>query len=169
MVADVLSQSLPLLLLTIGLLLSIAEAFIPGAHFFVVGAALLGAGLVGVLFPPAANVFALGGMTVLFAALTLYIYRNYALNHSEADTTSDSDSLRGQVGYATEQITPMEGEVKLEDGGFDPFYQARTMNGTIDEGEEVIVLDPGGGNVVTVESLETAGVGETKEELLEFE
>ena len=50
-------------------------------------------------------------------------------------------------------MTPTGGEVKLAGGGFSPHYSARSMEGTIDEGEEVMVVDPGGGNVVTVESM----------------
>jgi hypothetical protein len=44
--------------------------------------------------------------------------------------------------------------VKLDSGGFNPFYSARSVDGEIPEGAEVIVVDPGGGNVVTVESLD---------------
>jgi len=45
--------------------------------------------------------------------------------------------------------------VKLQGGGFSPFYSARSMDGEISEGTDVMVIDPGGGNVVTVESMET--------------
>lgn len=50
-------------------------------------------------------------------------------------------------------MTTAGGEVKLSGGGFNPYYAARSIEGTIEEGEEVMVVDPGGGNVVTVESM----------------
>jgi hypothetical protein len=59
------------------------------------------------------------------------------------------------TGRVTERVTPTGGEVKLQGGGFNPFYSARSMEGEIPEGADVMVIDPGGGNVVTVESLET--------------
>jgi hypothetical protein len=55
----------------------------------------------------------------------------------------------------TERVTPTEGEVKLDDGGFNPYYSARSIDGEIAEGTRVMVVDPGGGNVVTVESVDT--------------
>jgi hypothetical protein len=48
-------------------------------------------------------------------------------------------------------VSTTEGEVKLEDGGFNPYYRARSVEGEIEVGSEVMVVDPGGGNVVTVE------------------
>ena len=51
----------------------------------------------------------------------------------------------------TERVTQRDGEVKLDNGGFNPHYQARTTGGVIEVGTEVMVVDPGGGNVVTVE------------------
>jgi hypothetical protein len=55
----------------------------------------------------------------------------------------------------TERVTPTDGEVKLDNGGFNPRYSARSVDGEIPEGTEVMVIDPGGGNVVTVESVST--------------
>jgi len=40
-------ETLPLLLITAGLLISLVEALAPGANFIVVGIGLLGAGLTG--------------------------------------------------------------------------------------------------------------------------
>jgi hypothetical protein len=56
----------------------------------------------------------------------------------------------------TERVTPTEGEVKLDEGGFNPHYAARSVDGEIPAGTEVLVVDPGGGNVVTVESVSAA-------------
>ena len=163
---DVLLQSgllspdtLPLLLLTAGLLLSMAEALAPGANFIVVGIALIGAGLGGLLL--ASLGIAGAGLTLIMAMLTLvfgaaafYGYNEFDLYGGKGQQqTSDSDSLKGKTGTVTETVTTAGGEVKLSGGGFNPYYSARSMEGTIEKGEEVMVVDPGGGNVVTVESM----------------
>lgn len=160
--ASVLDLSLPLLLVLAGIGLIVAEALAPGAHFIVLGVALLGAGLVGLLlgslFPPLAGsvlgLFLLAVLVVGIGAVALYIYREFDLYGGKGlARTADVDSLRGRVGRVTERVTETEGQVKLDDAGFNPYYAARTSGGEIAEGEEVIVVDPGGGNVVIVESL----------------
>lgn len=152
--------NLPLVLLLVGTALIVAEAFAPGAHFFVVGVALFAAGLVGI---PLAAVLSgpllyvsLAVVVLVSAAVTLYGYREAdILGGSGQGQTSDSSSLRGQTGRVTQRVTPTEGEVKLGDGGFNPYFKARSVDGEIPEGEEVLVIDPGGGNVLTVESFAT--------------
>lgn len=159
MVMDLVSDSLPLILTVVGAGLVIAEAFAPGAHFFVVGLALLVAGLVGVVLPVGgALLIAIMSVVVIGTALgTLYGYRQMDIwGGSGKDKTSDSASLRGQTGRVTERVTPTEGEVKLSEGGFNPYYKARSVDGEIAEGEEIMVVDPGGGNVLTVESFSAA-------------
>ncbi|MEF8815055.1 MAG: NfeD family protein [Halovenus sp.] len=160
MVLEALTSSIPLLLLLAGAGLIIAEAFAPGAHFFVVGVALFAAGLVGVLLP-VGGTLALVVMTAVVAVTaigTLYGYRRAELYGGQGKgKTSDSQSLRGKSGRVTERVTPTEGRVKLEEGGFNPHYQARSVSGEIPEGEEVMVVDPGGGNVLTVESYREVG------------
>lgn len=147
-------ETLPLLLVVAGLGLSIAEALAPGAHFVVVGVALLAAGLIGLVLGPLASPFVLAALVVAFGAAALYGYREFDLYGGKGQSqTSDSDSLKGATGRVTERVTTSEGTVKLDDGGFSPHYSARSMSGEIAEGEEVIVVDPGGGNVLTVESL----------------
>ncbi|MFB6074259.1 MAG: NfeD family protein [Haloarculaceae archaeon] len=152
--ASLFSQSLSLLLFLAGAALMFAEALAPGAHFFVLGVALLTAGLVGLLVPVSgvAGIVILAGAVLLVTGLTLYGYRRLDIYGGEgAARTLDSDSLRGKFGRVTEQVTTTEGEIKIDDGGFNPYYRARSLDGTIPEGEEVIVVDGGGGNVVTVE------------------
>ena len=152
-------DTLPLLLLTAGLLLSMAEALAPGANFIVVGIALIGAGLGGLVLTSLGVAGAL--LTLLMALLTLvvgaaafYGYHEFDLYGGKGQQqTSDSDSLKGKTGTVTERVTPTGGEVKLAGGGFNPHYSARSMDGEIEKGEEVMVVDPGGGNVVTVESM----------------
>ncbi len=146
--------SLPLLLIILGVGLSIAEALAPGAHFVVVGVALLVAGLVGFLIPALAGPLALAALVLMSGAVSLFVYREFDLyGGSGTGATTDSDSLRGRNGRVTERVTETGGEIKLEGGGFNPYYSARAIDGEIPEGTEVMVVDPGGGNVLTVEAL----------------
>ena len=147
-------ETLPLLLVAAGLGLSLAEAFAPGAHFVVLGVALLLAGLVGLVIGSFATPIVLGLLVLVFGSLALVGYRELDLYGGKGSgRTSDSTSLRGKTGRVTECVTPTAGEIKLDSGGFNPYYAARSVHGEIEEGAEVIVTDPGGGNVVTVESL----------------
>ncbi|WP_144901676.1 NfeD family protein [Halobellus captivus] len=149
-------ETLPLLLVAAGLGLSVLEAFAPGAHFIVLGVALLAAGLVGLVLGPLASPIVLGVLVLVFGSLALYGYREFDFYGGKGSgQTSDSTSLRGRTGRVTERVTPTEGEVKLDDGGFNPFYAARSVDGELDVGTEVVVIHPGGGNVVTVESMST--------------
>jgi membrane protein implicated in regulation of membrane protease activity len=148
-------DSLPLLLLVAGIGLAIAEALIPGAHFVVLGAALVLAGLVGLLLGPAASPLILAALVLGFGAASLYAYRELDLYGGKGVArTRDSDSLKGQTGRVTERVTRQDGQIKLHEGGFNPYYAARSVRGEIPEGTAVMVVDPGGGNVVTVEALE---------------
>ncbi|NEU57642.1 NfeD family protein [Halorussus sp. MSC15.2] len=148
-------DSLPLLLLVAGIGLAIAEALIPGAHFVVLGVALVLAGLVGLLLGPAASPLLLAALVLGFGAASLYAYRELDLYGGKGVArTRDSDSLKGQTGRVTERVTTQDGQIKLHEGGFNPYYAARSIHGEIPEGTEVMVVDPGGGNVVKVEALE---------------
>jgi len=152
-------DTLPLLLLTAGLLLSMAEALAPGANFIVVGIALIGAGVSGLALTSlgvAGGILtvALALLTLAFGGAAFYAYHEFDLYGGKGQAqTSDSASLTGTTGIVAEAVTPQGGQVKLDSGGFNPHYSARSLDGTIPEGEEVIVVDPGGGNVVTVESM----------------
>ncbi|AUX09615.1 membrane protein implicated in regulation of membrane protease activity [Halalkaliarchaeum desulfuricum] len=148
-------ETLPLLLITAGLLISMAEALAPGANFIVVGIALLGAGLVGLALGPLASPIVLAVLVLLFGSVAFYGYRELDIYGGKGQAqTRDSDSLKGQTGRVTETVTPTGGEVKLASGGFNPYYSARSIDGEIPVDTEVLVIDPGGGNVITVESLE---------------
>lgn len=158
--ASPIDLSLPLLLTVAGIALVVAEAIAPGAHLIVLGVALLGAGLVGLLLSTLGLAGGLIGtltlalLVLLFGGAALYVYREFDFYGGKGvDRTRDSSSLRGATGRVTERVTETEGEVKIDRGGFNPFYAARTTEGEIGEGEEVIVVDPGGGNVVTVEPI----------------
>jgi membrane protein implicated in regulation of membrane protease activity len=148
---DLLANSLPLLLFTVGILLTAAEAFIPGAHFIVVGIALMIAGLLGLLVGSLASPLALAATTLVVGAVTFWAYRRFDLYGGQGSgTPMDSASLKGREGTVTERVTPTDGQVKLDGGGFNPYYQARSVDQEIPAGETVVVIDPGGGNVVTV-------------------
>ncbi|PSQ15878.1 protease [Halobacteriales archaeon QS_8_69_26] len=157
---------LPQLLVLAGITLVILEALAPGAHFIVLGVALLLAGLIGLVFPPLGGPLALAALVLGLGAVTFYVYREFDFYGGKGQAqTSDSDSLKGTTGRVTERVTATDGEVKLEDGGFNPYYQARAIDGEIPEGEEVIVVDPGGGNVLTVESMSSLSTDNIDREL----
>jgi len=157
MADPLLGLGLPLLLLLAGTAMMLAEAVIPGAQFVVVGVALFFSGLVGVLLGgPFSSIVALTLMTVAFGTFAYFAFREMDLyNGPDHGKTSDSDDLSGETAVVTETITATGGAVRLTSGGgFDPNYRARSEHGEIEEGEEVIVTDPGGGNVLTVMSVD---------------
>ena len=155
---EVFGQSLSLVLAIAGAALVVAEALAPGAHFIVLGVALLLAGLLGLalgsVVPATVLPLVLASAVLGVGAATFYVYREFDFYGGKGtDQTRDSTSLRGTTGRVTEDVSPTGGEVKLEGGGFNPYFRARTVDGEIPEGKEVMVTDPGGGNLVTVESL----------------
>lgn len=157
-VTDLVLSQLPLVLLICGLGLVGLEALAPGGHFMVLGIALLVAGLVGLalgtFLGPVFLAAVLAPVVIASGAAAFYVYREFDFYGGKGSgKTSDSSALRGKTGHATERITQSSGEVKLDEGGFNPYYAARALDGEIEEGDEVMVTDPGGGNVVTVESL----------------
>ncbi|WP_339104586.1 NfeD family protein [Haloterrigena salinisoli] len=165
---ELLVGNMPLALLIAGLVLMGLEALSPGAHLIVIGVALVGAGLIGVLVPVALSPIILAALTLVIGVGAAYVYREFDFYGGKGTAqTSDSSSLSGATGYVTETVTAREGQVKLEEGGFSPYYSARSTGGTIEEGEEVIVLDPGGGNVLTVEALGSIGEDEIDRALAE--
>ena len=153
---SLLGQSLSVILLLAGLALTVLEAFAPGAHFIVIGIALLAAGLVGILLPGAASPLLLGVTVLLAGAGSFYVYRHFEFYEgTDRGKTEGSAELVGQRGYVTDRVTPQSGQVELTSGGFDPTYAARSFDGEIPEGTEIIVVDPGGGNVLQVEAVAT--------------
>jgi membrane protein implicated in regulation of membrane protease activity len=91
--------TLPLVLVAAGLGLSVLEALAPGAHFVVLGVALLAAGLVGLVVGPLASPLVLGTLVLVFGALALYGYREFDVYGGKGSgRTSDSTSLRGRTG-----------------------------------------------------------------------
>lgn len=143
-------------IMVLGLLLTALEAIAPGANFIVIGVALVVAGIFGMAVPALGSPLAQAGLILLFGSLALLGYRELDIYGGKGKAqTSDSASLTGRTGYVTERVTDTDGEVKLDNGGFDPHYKARTYDEPIAEGTRVVVTDPGGGNVVTVNTIDT--------------
>lgn len=152
---ELFADSLPLLVFIAGIILTAAEAVIPGAHFIVLGIALMIAGLFGLVFGPLGTPLGIALVTLVAGGATFWAYRNLDLYGGQGKgRTADSESLKGVEGRVTERVTMEGGEVKLDDGGFNPFYRARTIDEEIPVGTRVMVIDPGGGNVVTVTPIE---------------
>ena len=162
--AEVFGYALPLVLTAAGVALVVAEALAPGAHLIVLGVALLVAGLLGLLVPALAGPIAAAAVVLAVGAASLHVYRNVDLYPADGSAgIGDSGSLAGEEGVVTETVTPNSGRVRLRNGGFDPVYSARSVDGEIAEGTEVIVVDPGGGSVLLVEAI--VGVDEIDREL----
>lgn len=154
---DPLAPSLPLLLVMAGVSLSILEAVAPGAHFVVLGTALVVAGLAGLLFPPLGDPLALAALVLLVGGVALWSYRNLDIyGGSGTPQTSDSQTLSGRRGVVVQRVTQTDGRVRLYDGGFDPTFTARAQNEPIPEDTEIMVVDPGGGSVLTVAAVDAA-------------
>lgn len=155
---DVFGESLSFILVVLGVSLCVLEAFAPGAHFIVVGVALLVAGLIGLAFPPLATPIALGVLVLGVGGLALYLYRTYDFYQgTDRGTTRDAMDLLGAEAQVIETVTPDGGRVKLTGrGGFDPTYSARSIDDTIEVGTRVVVTDPRGGNVLRVAAADQA-------------
>lgn len=148
--------TLPLILVVAGVALSVMEAIAPGAHFVVLGTALTIAGLAGLLFPPLGTPIALAVMVLFVGAASLWGYRHLDVYGGKGtDQTSTSASLAGREGVVIDRVTQTTGRVRLYDGGFDPTYSARALGEPIPEGARVLVIDPGGGSVLTVENVDS--------------
>lgn len=166
MVEQLLINNLAEVLLLIGLLLAITETVVPGSQLIVIGTGVFFAGLVALLFPPAANIFVAPVLMIVFSVVFFLVYDRLDIYDSNGtQKTKDSSSLEGQRGRIIEEVTATSGRVKLENGGFNPNYEARAFNESIPEGEKVIVVDSGGGNVVTVTALHNVEGGEIEREL----
>jgi membrane protein implicated in regulation of membrane protease activity len=156
--AEVFGQSLSFLLVVIGAVLCIAEALAPGAHLIVLGVALLVAGLIGMFLLSNATPFVLAGLVLVVGMVSLYFYRYYEIYEGTGSGQSlDSSDLRGKTGYVVEAVSERSGRVELADAGFNSSYAARSTGGEIPEDTEIVVVDPGGGNVVKVAPVDDWG------------
>lgn len=136
-----------------GLLMILGEALIPGGPLIVVGTALLAAGVTGELF----GISDLLPLTVLlgvYGTITFAGFRHFEVYGSRGRQTSEVSSLDGDKGVVKDTVTAGDGRIKLDSGGFNPYYGARSHTGErIPEGTRVRVVDPGGGNVLEVEPI----------------
>lgn len=134
----------------IGLLLTMTGAF-GEPNLMIVGLAVTIAALIGMLLGPYSTPIVLGALIPLVGFLLYYVYRFLEFPRSRGpQQTSSASSLLGASGLILETATPRGGSIELDGGGFDPHYRCRTTGATIPEGERAVVVDPGGGNVLTV-------------------
>ncbi|MFB6284319.1 MAG: NfeD family protein [Halobacteria archaeon] len=163
--------TIPTILTGIGTLLVVAEAVMPGAHFMVIGLALLGAGITGLVIGTNSFLY-LGIFALFYGGITYYYYRNNLYPDEEVARTSSSSDLQGKVGRVVEEVTNDTGRIKIDEH-FDPSFAARNFSGeTIEVGEKVRVVDPRGGNVLVVERFEEISesdneISESDEEISE--
>lgn len=146
---------LPFLVAVIGVAVVGLAAVIPTDEIIVSGLALMFAGLTGFAVPFLAGPLALAGLFVIYAAITYVLYRQFVPEGSSAGQTSDADSLRGREGRVTSRIPATgKGTVSLTEGG--TFTARSETNEPIEEGEEIIVLDPSGGSILGVAPMSLA-------------
>lgn len=138
----------------------VLEAVAPGADMVVIGAALLLAGLFGVQtgigteVVNASNLFYLSIVAFLSGLLVFYFYRKYLHKQGKGVVTSSSDDLKDAQGITITKVTADEGRVRIENGGSNPKYSARSTAGVIEARTKIRVVDPGGGSLLRVAPLE---------------
>ncbi|MFW5929065.1 MAG: NfeD family protein [Halobacteriota archaeon] len=141
----------------VGLVLLVGEAFVPGGTLMVLGVGLLASGVTGVLVPGVGSLLQLSVLAGVYGATAFYLFRRYELFGERTEQTSDRYRLTGATGRVVADVGVDTGRVKLDAGGFDPYYTARTATGdVIPEGTRVRVVDPRGGNVLEVAPIEDA-------------
>ena len=149
---------LSLIFAFVGLFLLLGEALVPGGTLMVLGVGVMGAGVTGQLFG-FDGLLPLTVLTGVYGAAAFAGFKYFDFYGERGEQTSGADSLRGEMGVVESRVTTQEGEVKLDSGGFDPFFVARSATGDdIPEGTRVRVVDPGGGNVLKVEPVEESGI-----------
>lgn len=156
-------------IIVLGILLTMTGAF-GDPNLVIVGLVVSIAGVIGVAVEPESTLLVFAAMIPVIGFLLFYLYRFAAFPRSRSpDQTSSADSLLGKRGRITEEATERDGEVKVDRGGFDPHYQCHTKGETISEGERVIVIARGGGNVLTVarEDAVDEDVVETEKEAMD--
>lgn len=154
------AHDLAFIVIVLGILLAMTGAF-GDPNLVIVGLVVSIAGLIGVLVEPTSTLLVLAALVPVVGFLLFYLYRHVQFPRSEApDQTSSAHTLIGQPGRVTEEVTPRGGEVELLRSGFDPRHRSRSRTGSIPVGERVIVVDPGGGNVLTVAPADEVDVDE---------
>lgn len=150
---EILDYSLAALVTVVGFSLIFLEALIPSGVFMVLGVTLFVSGAAGLLFPPLGTPIGLLGTMLVVAPAIYLLYSRvelYGGDGTDVRGTSDASALEGERGHVTETVTPDGGRVELKNGGMNPSYMARSEEGTIEEGTEIVVVESGGGNVLIV-------------------
>jgi len=144
--------TIAVILLIIGAVLLVIEAFSPGAFLVIPGTVLVVIGIIGALFPNMVISWELPVIALIVAVpvtlITIKMYQH--LGKTERPTTMVAYSLIGKTGIVTTatQSNNMKGKVKI---GSDVW--SATSDEPIDEGTEVIV-DSSEGVHVHVKPLE---------------
>jgi membrane protein implicated in regulation of membrane protease activity len=147
---------LSLIFAFVGLFLLLGEALVPGGTLMVLGVGVMGAGVTGQIFG-FDGLLPLTVLTGVYGTVAFAGFKRFDFYGERGEQTSGADSLRGETGVVKRRVTSQDGEVKLDSGGFDPLFVARSATGNeIEEGARVRVVDPGGGNVLRVERLSEA-------------
>ncbi len=130
--------TIAVILIIIGAVLLIIEAFSPGAFLVIPGTVLVVIGVIGALFPKMVISWELPVIALIVAIpttlITIKMYQR--LGTTEKPTTMVADSLIGKTGIVTKatQSGNMKGKVRI---GSDTW--SATSDTPIDEGTEVIV------------------------------
>ncbi len=141
---------LAFLLLVLGILITMTGAF-GEPNLVLVGLVISIAGVLGLLLGEYSTPIVLGGLVPTVGFVLYYIYRYVQFPRSErVEQTSSAASLVGESGTLLSAADPRGGRVKLDGTGFTSEYPCRTRSETLAEGTDVVVIDPGGGNVLTV-------------------
>lgn len=150
MIVESIVSNINVFIAAIGLVILSMETIIPGGQFMIPGVSLTLSGLTGVLF--GLNPLALSIFVVVYGAIAFLGYKKLDIyGGSGQEQTTDASSLEGKTGYVIDTVTKTDGRVKLDNGGFSSTFSARSeLDTVIEEGKEVVVTNPGGGNVVTV-------------------
>lgn len=148
--AQLSAPELAFAMFVVGILITMTGAF-GEPNMVVVGIAVTIVGIIGMAFGPYSTPIVLGALIPVVGFVLFYLYRFVEFPRSESPKqTTNVEHLRGRIGRVSETVTPHGGEITVRGGGFDPHFRCRTREGTIPEGEEAIVVDPGGGNVLVV-------------------
>lgn len=150
MIAQMTAWDVAFVVLVIGILLTMTGAF-GDPNLVIVGIAISITGIVGMFLGPYSTPVVLGAMIPIVGFLLYYLYRHVEFSSTERpEQTSNAQTLRGTTGRVTTAVTPRDGEVDLDRPGFHGRYRARSTEGRLEKGTRVVVVDPGGGNVLTV-------------------
>jgi membrane-bound ClpP family serine protease len=150
MVAEVIA--IGWILIVIGVILLLIEAFNPGFFIAVPGTTLIIIGAISLLFPEIFSstwIIIIGIITALFSAgATVWIYSRITAD-SGIPFTMSMDSIVGKNGIVTKTIEPdnISGKVSIDNVE----WSAKTQSETIDMGKKVRVIASQGVHVVVEE------------------